>query len=139
MECRRFSSCFCGTSCRFIFMMVLETAFFFAKIMMGYTYHDVLLIVDSFHIILDIMSLTVGFVAFKVSAKYSIGYIKYSITSRPIVCYPLGHSALLLKNKSFTFHDRGEPSGLVILTYPRLLCFLAPLALSANLFWILHI
>ena len=56
-----------GKSCRLITMMVLTTSFFFAEIVTGYLTHSVALIADSFHMLSDIISLIVGFVAVKVS------------------------------------------------------------------------
>ncbi|XP_072017881.1 proton-coupled zinc antiporter SLC30A1-like [Amphiura filiformis] len=56
-------------SCRLITMMVLTSSFFFAEIITGYTTHSLALIADSFHMLLDIIALVVGFVAVKMSVK----------------------------------------------------------------------
>ncbi|XP_072045731.1 uncharacterized protein [Amphiura filiformis] len=58
-----------GKSCRLITMMVLTSSFFLAEIITGYTTHSVALIADSFHMLSDIISLVVGFIAVKMSVK----------------------------------------------------------------------
>ncbi len=58
-----------GKSCRLITMMVLTSSFFLAEIVTGYTTHSVALIADSFHMLSDIISLVVGFIAVKVSLE----------------------------------------------------------------------
>ncbi|XP_071955510.1 uncharacterized protein [Antedon mediterranea] len=74
---------FSGKSCRLICMMVMTSIFFIAEITTGYITDSMALVADSFHMLSDIVSLIVGFVAIKVSklqtSRNTYGWVRAEI------------------------------------------------------------
>ncbi|XP_071485398.1 uncharacterized protein [Diadema antillarum] len=56
-------------SCRLITMMGLTASFFLVELVVGYVTHSLALVADSFHMLSDIISLIVGFVAVRYSKR----------------------------------------------------------------------
>lgn len=56
-------------TCSLITMLVLTSGFFLVEIIVGYATHSVALIADSFHMLSDVISLIVGFLALRYSKK----------------------------------------------------------------------
>ncbi|XP_033117124.1 zinc transporter 1-like isoform X1 [Anneissia japonica] len=72
-----------GKSCRLICMMVMTSTFFVAEITTGYITSSMALVADSFHMLSDIVSLIVGFVAIKVSklttSRNTYGWVRAEV------------------------------------------------------------
>lgn len=56
-------------TCSLTSMLFLTSGFFFVEIIVGYATHSVALIADSFHMLSDVISLIVGFLALRYSKK----------------------------------------------------------------------
>ena len=56
----------CSQESSLLTMIVLTTTFFFAEITVGYATNSMALVADSFHMLSDVLSLFVGFLAIKV-------------------------------------------------------------------------
>ncbi|ODQ55492.1 cation efflux protein [Saitoella complicata NRRL Y-17804] len=72
-------------SSRIITLLVIDTAFFFLEIIVGYAVHSLALVADSFHMLNDVMSLLVALYAVKLasstesSPKYTYGWQRAEI------------------------------------------------------------
>eukprot|EP00794_Sanderia_malayensis_P006011 gene6011-6709_t len=69
----------------FISMMFLTSSFFLVEIVVGYVTNSMALVADSFHMLSDVASLLVGFLAFRYSLmgkrthKYTFGYVRAEV------------------------------------------------------------
>ena len=61
----------CSQKSSLVTMIVLTTTFFFAEIAVGYATNSMALVADSFHMLSDVVSLFVGFLAIKVCHIFS--------------------------------------------------------------------
>jgi len=61
----------CSQKSSLVTMIVLTTTFFFAEITVGYATNSMALVADSFHMLSDVLSLFVGFLAIKISQSKS--------------------------------------------------------------------
>lgn len=58
-----------GKSCRLVFMLTLTSVFFMAEIVAGYVGNSIALVSDSFNMLSDIISLSVGLLAARVRRR----------------------------------------------------------------------
>ncbi|XP_065640921.1 proton-coupled zinc antiporter SLC30A1 isoform X2 [Hydra vulgaris] len=69
----------------FVSMMMLTTTFFAAEIVVGYLTNSMALVADSFHMLSDVVSLLVGYVALRYSkrgqttSRYTFGWIRAEV------------------------------------------------------------
>ena len=69
----------------FVSMMVLTSSFFLVEIIVGYVTNSMALVADSFHMLSDVASLLVGFLALRYSTlgkrthKYTFGYVRSEV------------------------------------------------------------
>ena len=82
----KFSSC-CQLSQKtsFVSMIILTTTFFLVEIIVGYVTNSMALVADSFHMLSDVVSLIVGYVALKYSkvgnhgGRYTFGWARAEV------------------------------------------------------------
>ena len=82
----KFSSC-CQLSQKtsFVSMILLTTTFFLVEIIVGYVTNSMALVADSFHMLSDVVSLIVGYVALKYSkggnhgGRYTFGWARAEV------------------------------------------------------------
>mgnify|MGYP001794562538 CR=1 FL=1 len=60
---------FCGKTGSVITMITLTASFFLVEVIVGYSTNSMALVADSFHMLSDVMSLVVGFLALRYSKK----------------------------------------------------------------------
>lgn len=68
-----------GKSCRLVFMLSLTSVFFVAEIVVGYMGNSIALVSDSFNMLSDIISLSVGLVAARFRRRYSSPRCTYGL------------------------------------------------------------
>ncbi|KAF4089925.1 hypothetical protein AMELA_G00043860 [Ameiurus melas] len=68
-----------GKSCRLVFMLTMTSVFFLAEIVAGYAGNSIALVSDSFNMLSDIISLSVGLVAARVRHRSSSARCTYGL------------------------------------------------------------
>ena len=78
-------SCSLSRRTSFVSMMLLTSSFFLVEIIVGYLTNSMALVADSFHMLSDVASLIVGFLALRYSSlgkrthKYTFGYVRSEV------------------------------------------------------------
>lgn len=68
-----------GKSCRLVFMLTMTSVFFLAEIVAGYVGNSIALVSDSFNMLSDILSLSVGLVAVRLRRRSSSPRCTYGL------------------------------------------------------------
>ena len=66
---KRLRKAFCGKTGSVLSMLFMTSSFFLVEIIVGYATNSMALVADSFHMLSDIMSLTIGFFALRYSKR----------------------------------------------------------------------
>lgn len=121
-----------GKSCRLVFMLTLTSVFFLAEIVSGYLGNSIALVSDSFNMLSDIISLSVGLIAARVRGRSSSPRCTYGLVRVEVLgalCNAVFLAAVRFSVSAQALERLVQPEAI---DKPQLVLFVGSIGLAIN-------